>query len=72
MIGSERRRCLRGGHMHALCMQRWLATARPPAGAADRKGQPSPAQEQRRRRRSEGEGGPGQLFEKKIVMPLRI
>ncbi|RWW39106.1 hypothetical protein BHE74_00055588 [Ensete ventricosum] len=36
-IGSENRRCLRarGGHMHAVCMQRWLATARPPVGAAD-------------------------------------
>ncbi|RZS24785.1 hypothetical protein BHM03_00057894 [Ensete ventricosum] len=35
-IGSESRRCLRGrgGHMHAVCMQRWLATARAPAGAA--------------------------------------
>ncbi|RZR89440.1 hypothetical protein BHM03_00017150 [Ensete ventricosum] len=36
-IGSESRRCLRGrgGHMHVVCMQRWLATARPPVGAAD-------------------------------------
>ncbi|RWV83346.1 hypothetical protein GW17_00055053 [Ensete ventricosum] len=35
-IGSESRRCLRGrgDHMHAVCMQRWLTTARPPAGAA--------------------------------------
>ncbi|RWW41928.1 hypothetical protein BHE74_00052554 [Ensete ventricosum] len=35
-IGSESRRCLRGrgGHMHAVCMQRWLATARPPVVAA--------------------------------------
>ncbi|RWV77232.1 hypothetical protein GW17_00061966 [Ensete ventricosum] len=35
-IGSESRRCLRGrgGHMHAVCMQRWLATARPPVGVA--------------------------------------
>ncbi|RWV77006.1 hypothetical protein GW17_00062227 [Ensete ventricosum] len=34
-IGSENRRCEwgRGGHMHAVCMQRWLAMARPPAGA---------------------------------------
>ncbi|RZS19746.1 hypothetical protein BHM03_00052179 [Ensete ventricosum] len=34
-IGSESRHCLRGrgGHMHAVCMQRWLATARPPIGA---------------------------------------
>ncbi|RRT31355.1 hypothetical protein B296_00049774 [Ensete ventricosum] len=34
-IGSESRRCLwgRGGHMHAVCMQRWLVMARPPAGA---------------------------------------
>ncbi|RRT66088.1 hypothetical protein B296_00014790 [Ensete ventricosum] len=39
-IGSESRCCLRGrgGHMHAVCMQRWLAMARPPAGAAARKG----------------------------------
>ncbi|RWV78243.1 hypothetical protein GW17_00060818 [Ensete ventricosum] len=37
VIGSESRRYLqgRGGHMHAVCMQRWLATARPPIGAAD-------------------------------------
>ncbi|RZS14351.1 hypothetical protein BHM03_00046032 [Ensete ventricosum] len=36
-IGSESRRCLwgRGGHMHVVFMQRLLATARPPAGAAD-------------------------------------
>ncbi|RZS14446.1 hypothetical protein BHM03_00046134 [Ensete ventricosum] len=35
-IGSESRHCLRGrgGHMHAVCMQRWLPTARPLAGAA--------------------------------------
>ncbi|RWV78694.1 hypothetical protein GW17_00060291 [Ensete ventricosum] len=34
-IGSESRRCLRGrgGHMHAVCMQRCLATAKPPVGA---------------------------------------
>ncbi|RWV77474.1 hypothetical protein GW17_00061690 [Ensete ventricosum] len=34
-IGSESRHCLRGrgGHMHAVCMQRWLDMARPPAGA---------------------------------------
>ncbi|RZS22479.1 hypothetical protein BHM03_00055269 [Ensete ventricosum] len=33
-IGSESRRRLggRGGHMHAVYMQRWLATARPPVG----------------------------------------
>ncbi|RWV83548.1 hypothetical protein GW17_00054823 [Ensete ventricosum] len=49
-IGSESRRCLwgRGGHMHAVCMQRWLATARPLAGAvghglATCKGQPTAA-----------------------------
>ncbi|RWV81652.1 hypothetical protein GW17_00056904 [Ensete ventricosum] len=37
VIGSESRRCLRGrgGHMHVVCMQRWLATAKPPAGVAD-------------------------------------
>ncbi|RRT73776.1 hypothetical protein B296_00027394 [Ensete ventricosum] len=36
MIGSESRCCLRGrgGHMHVVCMQRWLVVARPPAGAA--------------------------------------
>ncbi|RWV86894.1 hypothetical protein GW17_00051166 [Ensete ventricosum] len=36
-IGSESRRCLRGrgDHMHVVCMQRWLATARPPARAVD-------------------------------------
>ncbi|RWV83065.1 hypothetical protein GW17_00055378 [Ensete ventricosum] len=34
-IGSESRRCLwgRGGHIHAVCMQRWLATAKPLARA---------------------------------------
>ncbi|RZS28614.1 hypothetical protein BHM03_00062224 [Ensete ventricosum] len=34
-IGSESRRCLRGrgGNMHAVYMQRWLATARPRTGA---------------------------------------
>ncbi|RWV83072.1 hypothetical protein GW17_00055370 [Ensete ventricosum] len=34
-IGSESRCCLRGrgGHMHAVCMQRWMAMAKPPAGA---------------------------------------
>ncbi|RWW58658.1 hypothetical protein BHE74_00034451 [Ensete ventricosum] len=34
-FGSESRRCLqgRGGHMHDVYMQRWLATARPPIGA---------------------------------------
>ncbi|RWV85211.1 hypothetical protein GW17_00053012 [Ensete ventricosum] len=34
-IGNGSRRCLwgRGGHMHVVCMQRWLAMARPPAGA---------------------------------------
>ncbi|RRT56646.1 hypothetical protein B296_00021266, partial [Ensete ventricosum] len=33
-IGSESWRYLwgRGGHMHAFCMQRWLAKARPVAG----------------------------------------
>ncbi|RRT51421.1 hypothetical protein B296_00033672, partial [Ensete ventricosum] len=32
-IGSESRHCLRGrgGNMHVVYMQRWLATARPPA-----------------------------------------
>ncbi|RRT52863.1 hypothetical protein B296_00015519 [Ensete ventricosum] len=36
MIGSKSRRCLRGrgGHMHAVSMQRWLATTRPCAGVA--------------------------------------
>ncbi|RWV77229.1 hypothetical protein GW17_00061977 [Ensete ventricosum] len=36
-IGSESRCCLRGrgGHMHVVCMQRWLATARPSVGAVD-------------------------------------
>ncbi|RRT62370.1 hypothetical protein B296_00040197, partial [Ensete ventricosum] len=36
-IGSESRRYLwgRGGHMHVVFMQRWLATTRPPAGAGD-------------------------------------
>ncbi|RWV78788.1 hypothetical protein GW17_00060194 [Ensete ventricosum] len=36
VIGGESRRCLRGrgGHMHVVCMQRWLATARPSTGAA--------------------------------------
>ncbi|RWW03390.1 hypothetical protein GW17_00033456 [Ensete ventricosum] len=24
----------RGGHMHAVCIQRWVATANPPAGVA--------------------------------------
>ncbi|RZR74884.1 hypothetical protein BHM03_00045504 [Ensete ventricosum] len=35
--GSESRRCLRGrgNHMHVVCMQRWLAMARPPAGAVN-------------------------------------
>ncbi|RRT50162.1 hypothetical protein B296_00026299 [Ensete ventricosum] len=35
-IGSENRSCLwgRGDHMHAVCIQRWLATTRPPAGVA--------------------------------------
>ncbi|RWW48126.1 hypothetical protein BHE74_00045826 [Ensete ventricosum] len=35
VIDSESRRCLWGSgvHMHAVCMQRWLATARPPTGA---------------------------------------
>ncbi|RRT31691.1 hypothetical protein B296_00045961 [Ensete ventricosum] len=34
-IGSESRHYLRvrGGHMHAVYMQRWLAKAKPPAGA---------------------------------------
>ncbi|RWV84472.1 hypothetical protein GW17_00053809 [Ensete ventricosum] len=34
-IGSESRRCLRGrgSYMHAVCMQRWLATAKPSIGA---------------------------------------
>ncbi|RZS18503.1 hypothetical protein BHM03_00050778 [Ensete ventricosum] len=33
-IGSESRHCLRGrgGHIHVVCMQRWLAMARPPVG----------------------------------------
>ncbi|RWV97397.1 hypothetical protein GW17_00039814 [Ensete ventricosum] len=33
-IGSESRRYLRGrgGHMHDVYIQRWLATARPPVG----------------------------------------
>ncbi|RWW55332.1 hypothetical protein BHE74_00038037 [Ensete ventricosum] len=36
-FGSESRGCLRGrgGHMHVVYMQRWLATVRPPAGATD-------------------------------------
>ncbi|RWW22940.1 hypothetical protein GW17_00012833 [Ensete ventricosum] len=66
-IGSESRRCLlgRGGRIHAVCMQRWLATARPPAGAIDRglatyKGLPptgtadcgQPCRQQGQRRRS--------------------
>ncbi|RWW43348.1 hypothetical protein BHE74_00051007 [Ensete ventricosum] len=36
-IGGKSRHCLRGrgGHMHAVCIQRWLATARPLAGATD-------------------------------------
>ncbi|RWW06116.1 hypothetical protein GW17_00030578 [Ensete ventricosum] len=36
-IDNESRRCLRGrgGHMHVVCMQRWLAMARPPEGATD-------------------------------------
>ncbi|RRT73451.1 hypothetical protein B296_00006597 [Ensete ventricosum] len=49
-IGSESRRYLlgRGGHMHVVCMQRWLATARPPAGVvgcnlATYKGRPTVA-----------------------------
>ncbi|RWW53688.1 hypothetical protein BHE74_00039803 [Ensete ventricosum] len=35
-IGSESRHSLRGrgGHMHAVYMQRWLAIARPPVGMA--------------------------------------
>ncbi|RWW03211.1 hypothetical protein GW17_00033643 [Ensete ventricosum] len=35
-INSESRHCLRGrgGHMHDVCMQRWLATAKPPVGAS--------------------------------------
>ncbi|RZS01032.1 hypothetical protein BHM03_00030830 [Ensete ventricosum] len=35
-IGNESRHCLRGrgGHMHGVCMQRWLATVRPPTGVA--------------------------------------
>ncbi|RRT33227.1 hypothetical protein B296_00043722, partial [Ensete ventricosum] len=35
-IGSISRCCLRrrGGHLRDVCMQRWLATARPHAGAA--------------------------------------
>ncbi|RRT50754.1 hypothetical protein B296_00005601 [Ensete ventricosum] len=42
MIGSESRRCLRGrgGHIHAVYMQRWLATGQSPIGAAAHKGQP--------------------------------
>ncbi|RWW54940.1 hypothetical protein BHE74_00038448 [Ensete ventricosum] len=34
-IGSESRRCMqeRGGHMHAVYMQRWLATTKPPIWA---------------------------------------
>ncbi|RWW24013.1 hypothetical protein GW17_00011710 [Ensete ventricosum] len=50
LIGRENRRCLRGrgGHMHVVCMQRWLATARPPAvaashGLATYKGRPAAA-----------------------------
>ncbi|RWW04769.1 hypothetical protein GW17_00031989 [Ensete ventricosum] len=33
-IDNESRRYLRGrgDHIHAVCMQRWLATAMPPAG----------------------------------------
>ncbi|RWV80555.1 hypothetical protein GW17_00058157 [Ensete ventricosum] len=49
-ISSESRHYLRGesGHMHAVCMQRWLAMARPPAGAtghglATCKGRPTAA-----------------------------
>ncbi|RRT50849.1 hypothetical protein B296_00041375 [Ensete ventricosum] len=36
-IDSESRCFLRGrgGHMHAVCMQRWLATTSPPVGATD-------------------------------------
>ncbi|RZS05308.1 hypothetical protein BHM03_00035797 [Ensete ventricosum] len=34
-IGNKSRRCLRGrgGHLHVVCMQRWLVMARPLAGA---------------------------------------
>ncbi|RWV84553.1 hypothetical protein GW17_00053724 [Ensete ventricosum] len=43
-IGTDSRRCVwgRDDHMHAVCMQRWLAMARPPTGAAShtRKGRP--------------------------------
>ncbi|RZS22605.1 hypothetical protein BHM03_00055411 [Ensete ventricosum] len=37
VIGSKSKCCLRGrgDHMHVVCMQRWLATARPPTGAAN-------------------------------------
>ncbi|RRT82630.1 hypothetical protein B296_00011038 [Ensete ventricosum] len=36
-IGNESRHCLRGrgGHMHVVYMQRWLAIVRPPARATD-------------------------------------
>ncbi|RRT32447.1 hypothetical protein B296_00050918 [Ensete ventricosum] len=49
-IGSESRCCLRGrgGHMHAICIQWWLAMAKPLAGAighglATCKGRPTAA-----------------------------
>ncbi|RRT31953.1 hypothetical protein B296_00036078 [Ensete ventricosum] len=37
VIGSKSRRCLwgRGGHLHGVYMQRWLAMARPLVVAAD-------------------------------------
>ncbi|RWV88375.1 hypothetical protein GW17_00049539 [Ensete ventricosum] len=48
-IDSESRRCLRGrgDHMHTVCIQKWLATARSPAGEAGHglatyKGRPGP------------------------------
>ncbi|RWW35567.1 hypothetical protein BHE74_00059488, partial [Ensete ventricosum] len=49
--------------------QGWLPLDR---ATVDRKGQLPPMQGQRRRRRIEGEGGLGHIFEKKMVMPLRI
>ncbi|RWW61973.1 hypothetical protein BHE74_00030927 [Ensete ventricosum] len=67
-IGSESRHCLRerDGHMHVVCMQRWLATARPPTGAvghglATCKGRPAVARPPARaaaRRGSSPQGRP--------------
>ncbi|RZR95501.1 hypothetical protein BHM03_00024358 [Ensete ventricosum] len=77
VIGSESRRCLRGrgGHMHAVCMQRCLATAKPTAGATSHgqvtcKGRPPAGAEARKGRPPAGTVGCGQPCRQQGWPPL--